>query len=166
MAPVLPDSRRGFGPVTLLPLTMYIHDPSALNVTSCGSYAVGINPLTRCAPPPVSGTTAIALAPLLTAYNVPPSGEIVTADVAAPVYFRPARQHPGRPARVDRRHDPVARGVDDADPIGVVLRDVEPGLRLVERHAERVAFERNPLDQPPRRRRGHVNRHDFAIAIR
>ena len=82
---MLPDSRRGFGPVTLLPLTMYIHEPSALNVTSCGSYAVGINPLTRCAPPPVSGTTAIALAPLFTAYKVRPSGEIVTADVAAPV---------------------------------------------------------------------------------
>ncbi len=31
--------------------------------------------------------TAIELAPLLTAYSVPPSGEIVTADVAAPVYF-------------------------------------------------------------------------------
>ena len=27
----------GFGPVTLLPLMMYIHEPSALNVMSCGS---------------------------------------------------------------------------------------------------------------------------------
>ena len=27
----------GLGPVTLLPLTMYIHEPSALNVMSCGS---------------------------------------------------------------------------------------------------------------------------------
>ena len=101
MAPVLPDRRRGFGPVTLLPLTMYIHEPSALKVTSCGSYAVGISPLTRCAPPPVSGMTAIELAPLLTAYRVLPSGEIVTADVAAPVYRRRGSMPAGPRASID-----------------------------------------------------------------
>src|SRR5579883_1338291 len=43
---VLPARCPGLGPVTLLPLTMYIQVPSALNVTSCGSYAVGMRPLT------------------------------------------------------------------------------------------------------------------------
>src|SRR5262245_28851972 len=77
----------GFGPVTLLPFTMYIHLPSALSVMSCGSYAVGIKPATLFALPPRSGITAIEFDPLLTAYSVLPSGDSVTADVAAPVYF-------------------------------------------------------------------------------
>ena len=37
MLAVLPARWPGFGPVALLPLMMYIHEPSALNVTSCGS---------------------------------------------------------------------------------------------------------------------------------
>ena len=57
----------GFGPVTLLPLMMYIHEPSWLNVTSCGSNAVGISPLTEYAFRPFSGMTAIEFEPLLTA---------------------------------------------------------------------------------------------------
>src|SRR4029077_20054318 len=79
----------GFGPVTLFPLTMYIHLPSALNVMSCGSYAVGISPATLFALPPLSGITAMEFDPLLTAYSVSPSGESLTADVAALVYFCP-----------------------------------------------------------------------------
>ena len=35
--PVAPDRWPGLGPVTLLPLTMYIQEPSALKVMSCGS---------------------------------------------------------------------------------------------------------------------------------
>jgi hypothetical protein len=46
---------------------MYIHDPSALNVMSCGSKAVGIKPLTERAFGPVSGITAMEFEPLLTA---------------------------------------------------------------------------------------------------
>ena len=37
MLAVLPARWLVFGPVELLPLTMYIQDPSALKVTSCGS---------------------------------------------------------------------------------------------------------------------------------
>jgi hypothetical protein len=43
--------------------------------------------LTLLALGPDSGITAIELDPLLTAYSVSPSGDSVTADVAAPVYF-------------------------------------------------------------------------------
>src|SRR5262245_30283310 len=89
MQSVAPVRCPGFGPVTLFPLTMYIHLPSALNVMSCGSYAVGIRPATLFALPPLSGITAIEFEPLLTAYNVWPSGDSVTADVAAPVYRGP-----------------------------------------------------------------------------
>src|SRR5262245_405647 len=87
MLAVSKERRVGFGPVPLLPLMMYIHEPSALNVMSCGSKAVGISPLTVLAFRPVSGMTAIEFAPLLTAYSVLPSRESVTAKVAAPVYF-------------------------------------------------------------------------------
>ena len=37
MLAVAPARCPGLGPVTLLPLMMYIHEPSALNVMSCGS---------------------------------------------------------------------------------------------------------------------------------
>src|SRR5215468_574251 len=87
METVSPDNHFGFGPVTLLPLTMYIHEPSALKVTSCGSQAVGMSPSTLLAFVPSSGITAIEFAPLLTAYSVLPSGDSVTAEVPAPVYF-------------------------------------------------------------------------------
>src|SRR5262245_3463762 len=87
MLAVLPARCPGFGPVRLLPLMMYIHEPSALKVMSCGSYAVGMRPLTLFALLPDSGMTAIEFAPLFTAYSVSPSGESVTAEVAAPVYF-------------------------------------------------------------------------------
>src|SRR5215831_11074121 len=82
------ERRVGFGPVLLFPLTMYIHEPSALNVMSWGSYAVGMRPATVFAFLPFSGMTATAFAPLFTAYSVSPSGASVTAKVAAPVYFR------------------------------------------------------------------------------
>src|SRR5262249_52978616 len=87
MAAVEPLRCPGFGPVMLLPLTMYIHLPSSLNVTSCGSYAVGMRPMMWWAFDPDSGITAREFDPLLTAYSVRPSGAIVTANVAAPVYF-------------------------------------------------------------------------------
>src|SRR5262249_36644268 len=87
MLAVSNERRVGFGPVPLLPLMMYIHEPSALNVMSCGSYAVGIRPLTVFAFRPFRGMTAIEFDPLLTAYSVSPSGESVTAKVPAPVYF-------------------------------------------------------------------------------
>src|SRR5262245_24275801 len=99
MLAVLPARWSGFGPVMLLPLMMYIQAPSALKVTSCGSYAVGIRPLTLFARLPVSGMTAIELAPLFTAYSVLPSGDSVTADVAAPVYF-PASMPSGARASI------------------------------------------------------------------
>src|SRR6185436_17930223 len=95
MLAVAPARWPGFGPVRLLPLTMYIHAPSALNVMSCGSYAVGISEVTASDCRPDSGMTAIELAPLFTAYSVPPSGESVTADVAAPVYFTLGRRLAG-----------------------------------------------------------------------
>ena len=82
---VLPYRCSGLGPVTLLPLMMYIWLPSALKVTSCGSKAVGIRPTTLLANGPVSGMTAIEFAPELTAYRELPSGDSVTANVAAPV---------------------------------------------------------------------------------
>src|SRR5262245_23297827 len=85
MFAVAPERWPGFGPVMLFPLTMYIHRPSALKVMSCGSYAVGIRPRTLLARRPLSGITATEFAPALTAYSVSPSGDSVTADVAAPV---------------------------------------------------------------------------------
>src|SRR5262245_23782755 len=84
---VLPLKWPGFGPVTLLPFTMYSQEPSALNVMSCGSNGVGMSALTLFAFGPDSGMTAIEFDPLLTAYSVPPSGDSLTANVAAPVYF-------------------------------------------------------------------------------
>src|SRR6266852_8212654 len=49
---------------------------------------------------PVTGMTAIEFAPLLTAYSVPPSGDSVTADVAAPVYFFPGSTPAGARASI------------------------------------------------------------------
>ena len=69
--------------------------------------------------------TAIEFAPELTAYSELPSGESVTADVAAPVYRRPWKHALGRP-RVDFRNDMVLR-VDDSDLVGVVLCNKQPG---------------------------------------
>src|SRR3954470_22110700 len=100
MFAVLPGRWSGFGPVTLLPLTMYSHEPSALRVTSCGSYAVGMRPVTSAARRPDTGITAIELAPLFTAYRVSPSGESVTAEVPTPVYFRPGRMPFGARASI------------------------------------------------------------------
>src|SRR5262249_43175747 len=90
----------GLGPVMLLPLTTYMNDPSALNVPSCGSYAVGIRPRTEFALRPVTGITAMEFAPLLTAYSVLPSGDSVTANVAAPVYFGPWSRPAGARASI------------------------------------------------------------------
>ena len=95
--------------------------------------------------------TAIEFAPLLTAYSVSPSGESVTADVAAPRVLPAPGSMPGRRARVDLGDDPVGRRVDDRDLVGVVLRHIERGLRCVERHPERVAVELDALDQVARR---------------
>src|SRR5215467_7498540 len=96
---VEPDRWPGLGPVTLLPLMMYIHEPSALNVTSCGSYAVGMSAVTTGAAP-ASGMTAIELAPVLTAYSVVPSRESVTDDVLVPVYFTRGRRAAGARASI------------------------------------------------------------------
>src|ERR1700716_1849530 len=57
MLAVLPARCPGVGPVMLLPLTMCLQLPSALNVTTCGSYAVGIRAATRYACSPRSGIT-------------------------------------------------------------------------------------------------------------
>src|SRR5262249_61358764 len=97
MKSVLPARCPGFGPVTLFPLMMYSHEPSALNVMSCGSYAVGMRPLTLLAFMPESGITAIEFDPLFTAYRVLPSRDTVNAVVAAPLYPEPPSQPHGSP---------------------------------------------------------------------
>src|SRR6266481_1623509 len=82
---MLPYPYRGFGPVLLLPLMIYIHLPSVLKATSVGSYAVGRRPMVLKAWKPVSGITAIELEPALTAYSVFVARLMVTAVGAAPV---------------------------------------------------------------------------------
>ncbi len=77
-----------------------------------------------------------------------------------------AGQHAGRGARVDSGDDVVRRRVDDRDLIRVVLGDVEPRLRGVERHPERVAVELDPFNQLSLRRRRHVDDDDLAVAVR
>ena len=85
---------------------------------------------------PSSGITAIEFAPELTAYSVRPSGDSVTAKVAAPVTWpwpwssaspspSPWRE-PGSSAAGARASilamTLLRRGVDDRDLVGVVLR--------------------------------------------
>ena len=85
--------------------------------------------------------------PLFTAYSVSPSGESVTADVAAPVYFRPGGSMPAGARASIRSMTLLRRRVDHRDLIGIVLRDIQPGLRCIERHPEGVAVQRDPRDQ-------------------
>src|SRR5262249_14731536 len=85
MFAMLPKPYPGFGPVSLLPFTMYIQPPSALKATSVGSYAVGRRPMVLKACGPLSGITARELEPAFTAYSVFLARLIATAVGAAPV---------------------------------------------------------------------------------
>src|SRR5262249_46283505 len=67
--------------------------------------------------------------------------------------------------RVDLADDRVARGADNRDLVGVILRHVESLARPVERHAERVTVELDPRAQMARTGRGNVDSYDLTIAI-
>lgn len=58
-----------------------------------------------------------------------------------------------RSARVDPIDNLVRRRIYDGDLAGIVLRDIEPRLRRIERHSERVPIELDALDQMPGLRR-------------
>ena len=66
------------------------------------------------------------------------------------VVVRRRGQGPLRGARVDLRDHGVGRGVDHRDLVGVVLRHEQLRTCRIERHAERVAVERDALDQTTR----------------
>ena len=69
-------------------------------------------------------------------------------------------------ARVNLRNQPVRRGVDHANLVGVVLGDVERGLVRIQCHPKRVAIQLDALDQASGGWRRHVDHHDFAVSIR